>query len=60
MLSKRLFLHNDQRSTWMSFTPERSQLREVAGTMSVPDALGASRVVFFVAPGGFDTRSAQA
>jgi uncharacterized protein (DUF1501 family) len=60
MLPKRLFSHNDQQSTWMSFTPERSQLRAMARTMSVLDALGASRVVFFVAPGGFDTRSAQA
>jgi uncharacterized protein (DUF1501 family) len=60
MLPKRLFSHNDQQSTWMSFTPERSQLRAVARTMSVPDALGASRQVFFVGPRGFDTHSAQA
>ena len=37
-----------------------AQLRAVAQTMAVRDALGASRQVFFVGIGGFDTHSSQA
>lgn len=37
-----------------------AQLRAVAQTMAVRDTLGASRQVFFVGLGGFDTHSAQA
>lgn len=37
-----------------------AQLRAVAQTMAVRETLGASRQVFFVAAGGFDTHSAQA
>lgn len=37
-----------------------AQLRTVAQTIAVRDELGASRQVFFVAQGGFDTHSAQA
>lgn len=37
-----------------------SQLRAVAQTMAARDTLGASRQVFFVGLGGFDTHSAQA
>lgn len=37
-----------------------AQLRAVAQTMAVRDTLGASRQVFFVATGGFDTHSTQA
>lgn len=36
------------------------QLRAVAQTIAVRETLGASRQVFFVAMGGFDTHSAQA
>lgn len=37
-----------------------AQLRAVARTISVRDVLGASRQIFFVGLGGFDTHSAQA
>lgn len=37
-----------------------AQLRAVAQTMAVRDTLGATRQVFFVALGGFDTHSSQA
>lgn len=37
-----------------------AQLQAVAQTMAVRDTLGASRQVFFVGIGGFDTHSAQA
>lgn len=37
-----------------------TQLQAVAQTMAVRDTLGASRQVFFVALGGFDTHSTQA
>lgn len=37
-----------------------AQLRAVAQTMAVRETLGASRQVFFVAAGGFDTHSGQA
>ena len=37
-----------------------AQLRAVAQTIAVRDTLGASRQVFFVSLGGFDTHSAQA
>jgi uncharacterized protein (DUF1501 family) len=37
-----------------------AQLRAVAETIAVRDTLGATRQVFFVALGGFDTHSAQA
>lgn len=37
-----------------------AQLRAVAQTMAVRDTLGASRQIFFVALGGFDTHSTQA
>lgn len=37
-----------------------AQLRAVAQTIAVRDTLGASRQVFFVAAGGFDTHSTQA
>jgi uncharacterized protein (DUF1501 family) len=37
-----------------------AQLRAVAQTMAVRETLGASRQVFFVGLGGFDTHSAQA
>ena len=41
-------------------TPLGAQLRAVAETLSVRDRLGASRQVFFVGTGGFDTHSNQA
>ena len=41
-------------------SPLGGQLRAVADTLSVRESLGASRQVFFVALGGFDTHSAQA
>jgi uncharacterized protein (DUF1501 family) len=41
-------------------SPLGGQLRAVAQTISVRQSLGASRQVFFVALGGFDTHSAQA
>ncbi|NND67379.1 MAG: DUF1501 domain-containing protein [Halioglobus sp.] len=41
-------------------SPLGAQLGAVARTMSVRDELGASRQVFFVALGGFDTHSNQA
>lgn len=37
-----------------------AQLKAVANTMAVRESLGASRQVFFVGLGGFDTHSAQA
>jgi len=41
-------------------SPLGAQLRAVAQTIGARDLLGASRQVFFVALGGFDTHSAQA
>ncbi|MFT6289040.1 MAG: hypothetical protein ACJAYC_000698 [Halieaceae bacterium] len=41
-------------------SPLGAQLSAVARTMAVRDVLGASRQVFFVGLGGFDTHSAQA
>ena len=47
-------------STRFPPTPLGAQLRTVAETISVRDRLFASRQIFFVGLGGFDTHSAQA
>ncbi len=47
-------------STPFPASPLGGQLRAVAQTIAVRDQLGASRQVFFVALGGFDTHSEQA
>jgi uncharacterized protein (DUF1501 family) len=47
-------------ATQFPASPLGGQLNAVARTMAVRDVLGASRQVFFVGIGGFDTHSAQA